>query len=442
MSRTENSNRRRVHLLGLALVAAAWASAGARPLTEALNGVRAPIDFVRSFVAARALAGGERLYAVGTAQRNAEAAQLGAPTVPDHEGPYLPHPPPAVMLVVPLVLLSFAAASVVWLLVSIACAGWLARLLSRLGGVASPAASAGLLVLMLLWPPFLHNAEKGQWSILLAALMAAGWRDLSAGAPRRARAGVWLGLAASLKVMPVLLFPLLAMRARPAARSLLLTLAGVAAATLPVAGLTGWLVFVETSGDNVRALETWPANTASLHGLFARLFAGGPFARPLLAAPALARALTVASGVSLLIGAAMVTRRSRRSDDADDALFALWTTLVVLLNPLGWAHSVFLLLLPWALLAKMWHEREATAAGTAPSTALWIALALLSIPKETLYRWAGALPVSPAAGMLLSVHAAGALIIFAVAVYSARAVTYHRLSSEDTMSRERSPEHR
>jgi F0F1-type ATP synthase assembly protein I len=401
---------RTAHRLGvivLALTTVAWTSSGAEPLMAGLAGARAPIDFVRSFIAAAALARGDRRYAVDAERRNAEAAQVGAPTVPIHEGPYLPHPPPAALLVVPLVPLGFQAASLVWLGISVGCAAWLAWVLAQIWGAVSVARATGFFVLLLLWPPVLHNIEKGQWSLLLAALMAAGWRDLSGG--RQQRGGVWFGLAASLKIIPAVLLPLLAMRARPAARTMMLTVVGVVLATLPAVGLTGWTLFVGASEGNVRALETWIANTASMHGLFARLFVGGPFARPLLLAPPLGYALTIVASAALLAVATAVAYRTRHNDETDDALFSMWTSLAVLLNPLAWGHSVILLLVPMALLAK--HARQNDEGGLI--VGLGVALALLSVPKETLHLLGGPLPLSPGRGLLMSLHAMGALMVFA-----------------------------
>lgn len=76
----------------------------------------------------------------------------------------------------------------------------------------------------------------------------------------------------------------------------------------------------------------------------------------------------------------------------------------MLLNPLAWSHNVVFLALPIALLAR---------SGWGPTLA--IAATLLSLPKETLYRAAGAPPTGPAGALILSAHALGALLLFAQA---------------------------
>jgi hypothetical protein len=96
-------------------------------------------------------------------------------------------------------------------------------------------------------------------------------------------------------------------------------------------------------------------------------------------------------------------------------VLALWYILVVLLNPLAWAHYAILLLLPAALAA-----RGARVNADRPARALAaVGLALLSIPKETLLLVAGGLPAAPIRGLALSAHLAGALLLFASAARGA-----------------------
>jgi hypothetical protein len=215
-----------------------------------------------------------------------------------------------------------------------------------------------------------------------------------------------------LKVMPGAVVAFFVARKPRAAASALGTVALLVTATLPLVGLTAWKIFLGASRPNVQALETWYANTASLHGLVARLFIGGAYAQPLIAAPMFGRALQAALSAGLVALATAATFRRRqapRLGEGDRALFALWTTLAVLMNPLAWAHSVVLLALPFALLAS--------ARAPVGRALLASALVLVSIPKETLYRLAGPPPTTALSALPLSVHALGALLVFAAAVY-------------------------
>jgi hypothetical protein len=396
--------------VGVALLAVGWCSAGLAPLGEATSQALAPTDFARDFVTAHWYRhrGGEgpRTEAEG----NAYAAAIGAPEVQPVGAPYYAHPGPALLPTLALVPLGFRGAAAAWLALSLLA---LAALAVGLAALATPDGRprAGWVCVtflaLLLWPPTLHNLAKGQWSILLAALLVAGWRALEA---RRAReAGGWLGAATSLKVSPALLFGYLVLRERRAAATLVAVVLAAGAAALTVTGVGGARAWLVDAQPNVAGWQTWVGNTVSLNGLFARLFAGGPYARPLVAAPAAARALTMVSSLALVAWAAAATWRTPRSRRADRCLGAAWLALGVLLNPLGWTHTLLLALPALALL----H-------GLASRSTLLVALALMSVPRHTLAALAGPAPTGPAVAPLLSLHAAGLCLLVVTALRLAR----------------------
>src|SRR6185369_10042023 len=159
------------------------------------------------------------------------------------------------------------------------------------------------------------------------------------------------GVAASLKATPALLLAYLALRRRRAAPAMLAVMVALGLVSSIVEGPGAWRRWVAAGPAEVAAWQTWTANTASLHGLFARLLIGGRYARPVLQAPALAAALTL--GASLLLGglAVAATLRAPATREHDRRLFAVWCLLVVLLNPLGWTHTLVIALVAAALLA-------------------------------------------------------------------------------------------
>jgi hypothetical protein len=162
---------------------------------------------------------------------------------------------------------------------------------------------------------------------------------------------------------------------------------------------------VAQARPNVLAWQTWIANTASINGAVARLFTTSAFSRPLEDSPALTQALTLALVAGLLGAAAVATWVAAPSPRGDRRLFAAWTALVVLLNPLGWTHTVTIALVSLALLVE-----------DAPPTALAAVLVLLTVPRETLAALAGPLPASPGRGLALSVHAAALLVLLGVSL--------------------------
>jgi hypothetical protein len=393
-------------LLGVALLAVGWCSAGLAPLGETAAQALAPADFARDYVTAHWYhhRGGDGPRTEEEA--NAYAAAIGAPQVTPVGAPYFAHPGPALLPTLALLPLGYRGAAVAWLALSLLALGALAWGLVALATPDEPPRARRLcvtFVALFLWPPTLHNLAKGQWSILLAALLVAAWRALEA---RRGRqAGAWLGAATSLKVSPALLLGYLVFRERRAAATLVAVALAAGAASLTVTGVGGARAWLAEAQPNVAGWQTWVGNTASLNGLVARLFAGGPYARPLVAAPGAARALTMVLSLALVGWAAMATWRTPPSRRADRCLGAAWLALGVLLNPLGWTHTLLLALPALVLL----H-------GLAPRNTLLVALALMSVPRQTLAALAGPPPTTPAAAPLLSLHAAALLLLVVTAL--------------------------
>jgi alpha-1,2-mannosyltransferase len=392
-------------VVAVAAIAACWISAGTSPFEDAARGAHAPADFARDYVAARARLENGRGSPPAGEDGNRLAARVGAPRVELLGAPYLAHPPPATLATLPLAVLSWPAAAAVWAALAAVALVWLAASLLAIAAperTARPATLLAASVLLALWPPTLYCLEKGQWSLWLAALMAGGLCAFQAGRSRKA--GVLFGLAAALKVTPVVILALFARRDRRAAVAMLATLAGALLAAALVVGPAALTAFLAESGSNARAWVTWTANTASLAGVFARLTSQTQFARPLLTAPALGRAAFAVTGALALGAAAWVTLRGGdvRNPRNRDRAAAVWMALTVILNPLGWGHAL-LLMLP--SLAVLWRQRDERRA------ALVIA-ALFTLPRQVLAAWAGPLPVGPAAGLWLGVPAVAAVVLF------------------------------
>jgi hypothetical protein len=287
-----------------------------------------------------------------------------------------------------------------------------------------------LFVLLALWPPVLTNLELGQWSIALAALLAAGHHAWERG--DRLRGAGWMAAAAALKLTPVVLLPAVLLRDRRAAWRFAAVLAGICLCALPLGGLAAWIALFRESGPNADAWQTFWHNTLSFRGLWARLFVGGQFARPLFSAPGLARALTIAPTLALFGVAVAATRRAAHAPadrDREGCVLALWYVLVVVLNPLGWPHYAILLLLPAGLAARAARHARTPASPAASSAAssadrpallaTALGLVLLTIPKETLFLVAAPFPMPPLPALVLSLHLLGALCVFAAAARGA-----------------------
>lgn len=199
-----------------------------------------------------------------------------------------PHPPALVVAFVPLTFLPYEAVFVLWTLGGLG----LLALIGRWLGL-SPLATLALVA----WPPLWVELYIGNWQIVLLALCLAGWR--AAERRRDGRAGVWLGLAASIKLFPVLL--LLPFFARRRWR-----LVAVAAAVLFGTQVVGLLAF-GPEGFRRYWLEVLPAVNAHYralgynstpYGALLRIFGGASDVPPLIEAPGLA--LPLAAAIALV----------------------------------------------------------------------------------------------------------------------------------------------
>ena len=222
---------------------------------------------------------------------------------------------------------------------------------------------------------------------------------------RAGRAGGFLGIAAALKITPIVVIGHLLLRSRRAATATLATAGGAALVSLAVFGPMAWYRFVTEASRNEAAWAPWLANTVSLNGIYARLLTSNSFSRPIAVAPALARGAFAATALLILAVAIGATYRRRdQSAGSQGRVLACWLTLPVLLNPLGWSHVVLLLLAPLAVLARNGGTRQRVAAT--------LVLAAISVPRQRLTEWAGAVPVGPVASVFLGLHAFAALGLF------------------------------
>lgn len=299
-----------VYLVGIYL---AWLSAGPTPFQAAYEGASKPSDFTRDFIAAKMLAQGQPLSTLDGERGNREAVRAGAEPVNIIDGsPFHLHPPPASLPVLLLVPLGYRGASALWLGLEVALLGYLAWQLVALSarpGSRRRVRPWALFFLLILWPPVLTNFELGQWSIVLASLITAGYRAWDRDRPGRAAA--WMATAAALKLMPVVLFAFV-MRNRRAAAVFAAVVLGAVLIALPLGGgLDAWRAFARDVGLNVRSWQTWWHNTVSIHGLTARLFVGSRAVRPLVVAPGLVRVLDLVLGGGLCGVAWLIGRQAR-----------------------------------------------------------------------------------------------------------------------------------
>lgn len=342
--------------------------------------ITARSDFTQDYMAARALLAGHSIYDLFPAQDLA-AQGLRAEALANY------HPPFNALLFLPLALLPYQAAAVLWTLLLLLLYLLIGAIVVRELGIAVPAHVAPLAIgLSLLWYPFQFNIILGQLSLPLAACVVGAWALLDR--RRDGLAGALIGLAALIKLFPALLLLYLLLRRRwRALGAALLTIAAGMVITVAVVGLGDTLRYQnEIVALNVADFRASVLNV-SLSAVFNRMFAGDIHVSPLVAAPALAALLTALADFALvlLLARATLRRHATRHDDA--VVYALYCVAMPLLSPTSWSHSFPLLALPLGLLALRLRAR--------PSRR-WIQIAvltfvLLSLPDVALARQIAAL---------------------------------------------------
>ena len=244
-------------------------------------------------------------------------------------------PPFAVALVAPfarLAQVSITAAKGVWAALGVVCLGWTIPQLPRdrwrqiflaLGAVAAP---------------LNRNFEDLNLNALLLVLLVAAARDLDDG--RENRAGVWMGVAAALKVFPAVWLLYLAFRRRWRSLAVGIGVAGVL--TLGSVLRAGW-----TGG--LQALRSWFAESAgagwtyrgsdqSLASLATRLHIGVP-----------GLVLLDLACVALVVVALQRPKHAHRSFEE----LSIVAVLAVLISPIAWVHYFLLALPAWVVALRL-----------------------------------------------------------------------------------------
>ena len=284
--------------------------------------------------------------------------ELGKLWLPGHAFIGLHHPSPHPFAVgwlcLPLALLRYEQAAVVWLLFQLGCLALSVVLLLRILGLAwrKPRVVA-ISFLMLGWWPLILDLWFGQLNLCLLVLFLAAWRVL-----RRRKdvsGGALLGSLLLLKMAgwPIVLWLALQRRWRA------VWAAGLfwAAAHLLAIGLHGWEMvrdYYLKVGPQVGAIYHVREINLSAWTIGQRLFneSGQDFVSlPLWKSPLLVKALTALVPLVVLILALRAAVRLRNFDTA----FALLMGIGVVLNPVAWQHYLLLAAPALALLLRRLH---------------------------------------------------------------------------------------
>ena len=355
----------------------------------ALARVPAQLDFGAYYVAARALQAGVSPYRPG------ELDQVAAGVAGVPHSAYL-YPPFFAAALRPLALLPYRLAETVWFAANLTLFGLLWVLLLRLVEL-PPRWRVAVPWAALLLPAVYDTWLLGQVSLLLTVLMV-GALVLTAAPRCSARrdllAGALLGLAAAVKLYPILLAGVYLARRRWAV--LLGALLGAAGAG--VVGLVfggGWQTALDwlTSGlGGASGKVAFPSNQ-SLGGVLARCLTANSFQvpvlrrenlltvtpPPLLDSPSAAAALTALGSLAVVGLSAWALLRPGPPGETLPLDAAICTGAMLLVTPIVWDLYYVHLLLPLLLLAQAARGR--------PWLGLVLGLACLLLALQRYWRY-------------------------------------------------------
>ena len=339
--------RTAVTLLGLA--ALAWNAALVLVMERGIE----RSDFGKLHASARAFVAGKDMYDLGDATLSPVRGMTGEVL---HYIQFLNLNPPHFHLVLlPLAPLTARAALVVWGVASLACLMLSLRLILReTDFVLTPGRGRLVALALLSCAAMGAMAVTGQVAFLLLLPVTLAWIHARRG--RWALAGVYLGLAMSVKPFLAIFLPYLVLRRRFAALG---TAVGAGAAAFLVGlGVFGWDAHRAWMAGLSAVSWEWVAMNASALGFLKRVLAPSLYFEPLLDAPGLIGPLWVllaaAIGVMTLVVAAADTEKG-----AVDRGFGLLHLASLLVSPLGWTYYWWLALGPMVAVGASWRGRSA-----------------------------------------------------------------------------------
>lgn len=270
------------------------------------------------------------------------------------------HPPPAVLLALPLAGLTYPDATLAWNLISLAALAVSLLLVGRALGITYSLWSLCPTVALLLpCNPLRQQVNHGQLSLLLTFLVTGTWVAERSGRPKLA--GTLLGTAMALKIFPGFLFLYFLLRRQwQVVAAGATTFAAITAATMALMGPQVYASYLQEVLPHVGQYRSDWLN-ASLVGLWSKLFDAGTgwsaaHVDMWYHSPTLAWSGIVLSWGLVLALWAPVVWRSQSCLECDHA-FGLSVTAMLLVAPITWDHYFLLLLVPLAL---VWQVLPAT----------------------------------------------------------------------------------
>jgi hypothetical protein len=270
-----------------------------------------------------------------------------------------PHPPTLGLLLLPLSLLDYPTAAVLWFGLEIVSLVASVHLLGRaLGARLSFWATLGIATVLLIWYPFWVEMAWGQLQLPMLALLAGAWVALRS--RRSALGGALVGLAILLKPFPLPLLLVFVLRKDWRA---LVGAGSVVVGGYLVAGCVVGLDTVKTYFTTVLPVvaSTYRAAWAniSISSLAWRVFQGTG-TPGLVVAPPLVKSIAAAQVASVLLPGLLllVGSLALRKQRSLDASFGVMIVVSILTSPICWPAYLVLAAIPAAQVVRWlaWHR--------------------------------------------------------------------------------------
>lgn len=308
-------------------------------------------DFLQEYLMAKAILNGDNPY-----RPVRELAQIWLSDATSHNAITHPslHPPLAGLLTLPLGLLSYEQASLVWFAFELVC--MLIALILIFSGFGKPIKPLVVFVFLFIavgFGPVEDELWYGQLNALMLLLMVGSWLALRAG--KESMGGVLLGGVIAIKWMawPLVLFLMLRRQWKSVIMMVIVVGATnfLAVLVLGFGVVKGYYLNIGASAVYIRTFEfNLSASAFGLH-LFTEL---GWYLKltPLWNSPTLASVSSHLITITVLcIGLVMALRAS-----SFDTAFGLLTGVSILVSPVAWSHYLLLAALPFAILVNRLSE--------------------------------------------------------------------------------------
>ncbi len=327
------------------------------------------IDFKAYYIAADMLRRGRDFYDV-----DLQTEEVRARGLPPNESFYI-YPPLLAMVFVPLTALSIQTAAQTWFFINLVLYGVSLVLICQSLELSRVTRMLALLwVVAFLFPPALFNLYKGQANIAILLLLALTYWLYHRG--QHAAAGMSLGLAVMIKVIPVLLLLYFIWKRR-------IGLSLVAIATIAVTGVLGLLI-VGLGPHATYLTEVMPSlaqprpnpSNQSLGGFLSLLLIRNPFSDHIIDSPGLWKALTWMFSLILVAAVIAVSSRHGGGIESIELEIALVIATMPLVANIAWVDMLVLLVLPYAILLKYSLTARTGAPGTSNHSRLLLSPAL------------------------------------------------------------------